>query len=70
MGLMMKVKTSYEGCRYITAGKVYNVSNISDNNLSGEILNDKGAEILILLPNQYNEPCAHLGHEGRWEVVK
>lgn len=62
----IKVKTSYTGCGYITAGKVYEVK-VS---CSGEILiDDAGDEIDIMGPD-WGSTCPHLNDEGYWEEVK
>lgn len=58
----MKVKTDYEGCAVITAGKVYKAKRGFRSDLA-RIIADDGGTALIRLTG-----CAYL--EGRaWEVV-
>ncbi len=57
----MKVKTDYEDCDYITAGKVYDVEDC--NGFGGEITSDHGSSIYIFFKN-----CSHLKC-ARWEVL-
>lgn len=57
-----KVKTDYEGCEYITAGKEYDVVSKYDDLV--RIEDDDGSLILIRLGENV---CAHLELEGSWE---
>lgn len=43
----MKVKTDYTGCEYITAGKEYEVFDVSPEKDYGSIICDEGIEIDI-----------------------
>ena len=61
----MKVKTDYEGCEYITAGKEYECE-FSDST-SGYINKDNGGWGYILLGERQ---CSHLGHKGSWSIVE
>lgn len=62
---MMKVKTDYNECEYITAGKVYDVVN------DWYITNDDGIEICIVTPKPgFKTSCAHLDSKGFWEEVE
>lgn len=62
----MKVKTSYEGCEYITAGKVYEVTVYGK---TGEtIIDDDGDVIEIVLP-RWGFACGQLDSIGKWELV-
>lgn len=60
----MKVKTDYDGCRYITAGKEYEVLRTQNRDALGVIVADDGDEIYIRFAS-----CAFL--EGKaWTVVE
>lgn len=48
----------------LTIGKEYEVTNISHGGRSGDIINDNGCELFILL----KEPCAHLSNLV-WVIV-
>lgn len=62
----VKVKTSYEGCDYITAGKVYDVVVSGTDEI---LIDDNGDKVNIVGPS-YGCFCPHLNDEGRWELVK
>ena len=62
----MKVNTSYAGCSYITAGKVYNVE---QNGIEELIIDDEGDTISIIGPS-WDSTCPHLNNEGYWELVE
>ena len=62
----MKVNTSYAGCSYITAGKVYNVE---QNGIEELIIDDEGDTISIVGPS-WGFACPHLSDEGYWELVE
>ena len=57
----MKVKTDYDGCSYITAGKVYEVFDYDK--YGGDITVNSGNTRYINFTN-----CAHLD-DNRWEVL-
>ena len=59
----MKVKTSYTGSGYITAGKEYEVQLFTGGDC-GAIIDDKGDRLFIVL-----SVCAHI-NEQAWEVVQ
>lgn len=59
------VSTTYSGCRYVTAGKVYKQN--PDSCWSFGIKDDFGDEICIRCPGS---PCGHLDHIGVWDVIK
>jgi len=64
----MQIKTTYTGCPYLTAGKIYKVLPnsviIRENNTMVAIIDDDGVEILLVLENS-----AHLDGNS-WEVVE
>lgn len=55
----MRVKTDYDGCEYITAGKEYEIYE------DGTIVDDEGEVIPIIV----NDLCPHLNEVGTWEIV-
>lgn len=59
----MKIRTSYTGCPYITAGKIYEV--ISHYKGFAEIYADCDIDISAKLYGT----CAHLNDVGTWEIV-
>lgn len=59
------VSTTYSGCRYVTAGKVYKKN--PDSRWSFGINDDFGGEICIRYPGSL---CTHLDRIGVWDVVK
>ena len=61
----MKVKTDYEDCKYITAGKEYECE-FSDST-SGYITDDEGISGYILFGWAR---CSHLNEEGSWSIVE
>ena len=63
---IVKVKTDYEGCEYITTGKEYECS-ISIVSGIPYIINDNGTASYIDL-DEVN--CPHLNHEGTWSIVE
>ena len=65
-GEIMKVKTSYTGCDYITAGKVCDVK-VSGND---EILIDDEGEGIDIIGPKWDSTCPHLDDEGYWEEVE
>ena len=62
----MKVKTDYKDCPYITAGKEYEVLNVSRN---GCFLIDLDYDNLIMAKKE-GEKCAHLDGIGTWEIIE
>jgi len=64
----MRIRTDYEMTYYITAGKLYEVEgyNTISNIGYGWIMDDMGDKALVCI----GDACAHLGNEGRWEVVE
>jgi hypothetical protein len=68
----MYVKTEYDGCPYITAGKVYNLFHVvgdewDDNDLV--VCADSGIDILVSYLDDIQgglNPCPHLNDEGTW----
>lgn len=56
------VSTTYEGCRYITTGRLYEVTNQQEYSGGADIIGDDGIEISI-----YIERCAFLDMEP-WTV--
>lgn len=60
----MKVKTDYDGCSYIVAGKNYDV--IGGLGQWVSIIDEDGDKIIIMLSVE----CSHLDGIGRWEVVE
>jgi len=62
----MRVKTDYEGCEYITAGKEYEVVEEFPDVSCRSVVDDDGTEIIIYS----NGTCAHLERTGTWEVVE
>jgi len=63
----IKIKTDYDRTYYITAGKLYEVEDHNTiNNIDyGWIRDNKGEKALVCI----GDACAHLGNEGRLEVV-
>lgn len=63
--MTLYVRTDYipEGCGYLTAGKLYEVTDLSHAGDCGNILCDNNEEHFILLGDE----CAHIGRE--WEQV-
>ena len=65
----IKVRTSYTGCPYITAGKVYEAKQ-KQGWLAPYIINDEGSESHIMAHEALiGEDCPHLNNEGHWEIV-
>ena len=69
----MKVRTDYDGCPYITAGKVYEVikhdhKQAGDMCAGAEIVDDEGDTLYILLSDV--PVCGHLDSKGVWEVIE
>ena len=62
----MFVSTTYEGCRYITAGKPYHVFYYNDEENQPSIIDDEGDHLII--PNT-DRPSIHLGDEGKFTPV-
>jgi len=62
----MKVKTSYDKCPYITAGKEYEATYNPEYPECPDIVADNGDSVTAPL----NCPSGHLGDEGTWEVVE
>ena len=60
----MRVKTDYEGCEYITAGKEYEAERIFDG-AGANIIDDNGTPTTLFL-----SCCAHLDGVGTWEVLE
>ena len=64
----MKVKTDYEGCEYITAGKEYEATSLYPEDIQQTLFSiepDSGnATIRIFLPD-----CCHLNDQP-WEIVE
>jgi len=60
----MRVKTDYEGCEYITAGKEYEVVDTGAGSNLG--IDDDNGHTIIIRP----EGCAHLNSLGTWEVLE
>lgn len=63
-GSKVKIKTNYDGCGYLTAGKLYDAFDVDSR--WATIVDDEGDEILACLKG----PCAHLNCIGEWEVVE
>lgn len=69
----MKVRTDYEECPYITAGKVYEVIKHDPKepgNLcaGAEIVDDVGDVLYILLSE--TPECGFLNYAGVWEIIE
>jgi len=62
----MKVKTSYDKCSYITAGKEYEATYNLEYPNCPDIVDDEGRECTAPL----NCTSGHLGNVGTWEVVE
>jgi len=62
----MRVKTDYEGCEYITAGKEYEATYNPEYPKCPDIVDDWGRECTAPL----NCPSEHLDDEGTWEVIE
>jgi hypothetical protein len=60
------VMTDYTGCRYVTAGKVYELA--FDENNDELVVDDEGDKIIIASP-VYHASCFHLEGIGRWYYV-
>jgi len=60
------IRTSYTGCPYITAGKLYVVldSPLSDDDESFHIINDSNNEMFTMRVGS-----SHLYNIGEWEIV-
>lgn len=58
----MKIKTNYDGCPYITAGKEYELTNVGEN--TGCIKDDFGDSRFIRI-----DRCAHIDYHN-WQVVE
>lgn len=63
MTLYVRTDCVLEDCDYLTVGKLYEVTDLSREEDSGNILGDYNKEHFILL----GEKCAHIGKE--WEQV-
>lgn len=63
----MKVVTDYDGCRYITAGKEYEL--LPHATFGQCIIHDEGRAICIKEPNEYGLTCAHLDEIGHWRYA-
>ena len=66
----MKIKTTYEGCPYITAGKVYDATLCNSLNNEYIITTDIATISYVYLDANISEPCGHLDKIGTWEVVE
>jgi hypothetical protein len=68
----IKVKTDYTGCRTITAGKVYESSDVREyircNSIFATIVDDSGAARNIIVRHD-SERCGWLDGEGIWEIL-
>lgn len=60
----MKVKTDFEGCRWLTAGKVYEAEQDEDDPDLVHLTDDTGFKIGCRISG-----CAHLDH-NKWQVVE
>jgi hypothetical protein len=60
------VMTDYTDCRYITAGKVYEMT--TGEGTDELIIDDEDSEINILGPD-YPDTCSHLDDIGVWYYV-
>ncbi len=49
---------------YLTAGKVYELTLLADGHRAGDVFDDEGEAVFILL-----DGCSHLGG-GNWRVVE
>jgi hypothetical protein len=58
------VMTDYEGCDFVTAGKVYEL--LEHTMWSQGIIDDEGEEICVRRPGN---TCAHLDRIGVWYYV-
>lgn len=61
----MRVKTDYDGCKYITAGREYEVVQVIEEGFLA-ILDDFGFRTEIIADN--NPRCHHLNSEGEWWI--
>lgn len=61
----MKIKTDYDGCRYIKAGKEYEVIEMSRNNNFAHFVDEDGETIRVRL----GVPAGHLDGIGHFEIV-
>ena len=70
----MYVKTDYDGCPYITAGKVYEMFNpigVEWDDLDICIKSDTGINILVSFSDDIQgelNPCPHLNDIGKWTI--
>ncbi len=60
----MKIRTSYTGCSYITAGKIYDAKPLGDGMASIETDN-----VGMLIVIYRGRKCGHLNSIGTWEIV-
>lgn len=58
------VVTDYEGCSYITAGKLYYIVNTES--ITAKIVHDKFRTITIVINGARGVLCAHLDEIGTW----
>ena len=69
MSKTIKVRTSYTGCPYITAGKVYEAV-VLDEFLLPKIMGDHGEMVgIYAFPGKPGHTCGHLDCVGSWEIL-